>query len=225
MIKKIVLGLSALVVVLVIGAGIYTWDPLPKNPSAAELSADAANYEVEIIRDTWGVPHIYGATNADTAFGVAYAHAEDDYETIQDVVAATRGVLARYKGAAAAPTDYVVALLDVWGTVDRRYESDVPADVKAIAEAYAAGINLYAAEHPDETWSGLAPFTGKDVIAGFILKTPFFYGFDETLQELFAETREAPLAADPNERAWLLHPDPQHRARVQCVRCPADAQR
>ncbi|MCR9080416.1 MAG: acylase [Hyphomonadaceae bacterium] len=206
MIKKILLGLAALFAALALGAGIYTWDPLPKIPSAAELSADAANYNVEIIRDNWGTPHIYGTTNADTAFGVAYAHAEDDYETIQDVVAATRGVLARYKGAAAAPTDYVVALLDVWGTVDRRYEADVPADVKAIAEAYAAGLNLYAAEHPEQTWSGLAPFTGQDVIAGFILKTPFFYGFDETLQSLFAETREAPLAADPDERAWLLHP-------------------
>lgn len=206
MIKKIVLGLVALLAALALGAGIYTWDPLPKNPSAELLSADAANYDVEIVRDNWGTPHIYGTTNADTAFGVAYAHAEDDYETIQDVVAATRGVLARYKGAAAAPTDYVVALLDVWGTVDRRYATDVPADVKAIAEAYAAGLNLYAAEHPDETWSGLAPFTGQDVIAGFILKTPFFYGFDETLQSLFAETRDAPLASAPDDRAWLLHP-------------------
>jgi len=206
MIKKIFLGLGALIVVLGLGAGIYTWDPLPKNPSADALSAAAANYNVEIIRDNWGVPHIYGVTNADTAFGVAYAHAEDDFETIQDVVAATRGVLARYKGAPAAPTDYVVSLLNVWGTIEDHYETDVPADIKAIADAYAAGINLYAAEHPDETWNGLAPFTGQDVIAGFILKTPFFYGFDETLQALFAETRDASLANAPDDRAWLLHP-------------------
>ena len=206
MIKRIVLGVTALLTVLVIAAGIFTWDPLPRNPSAEALAQSAADYDVEIIRDNWGVPHIYGRTNADTAFGVAYAHAEDDYETIQDVVAATRGVLARYKGAQAAPTDYVVSLLDVWGTIDRRYESDVPADIKAIAEAYAAGLNLYASEHPQQTWSGLAPFTGQDVIAGFVFKTPFFYGFDETLQALFAETPDAPMASDPSERAWLLHP-------------------
>lgn len=206
MIKKILAGLATLIAVLAIAAAIYTWDPLPQNPSAEILAADAANYEVEIIRDNWGVPHIYGQTHADTAFGVAYAHAEDDYETIQDVVAATRGVLARYKGASAAPTDYIVALLDVWGTVDRRYETDVPADIKAIAEAYASGLNLYAAEHPGETWAGLAPFTGQDVVAGFIFKTPFFYGFDETLQALFAEDRDAPLAVDPNQRTWFLHP-------------------
>lgn len=206
MIKKISIGIGGLIALLVLGAGIYTWDPLPKTPRAETLSAAAQNYDVEIIRDTWGVPHIYGKTNADTAFGVAYAHAEDDFETIQDVTAATRGVLARYKGAAAAPTDYVVSLLDVWGTIERRYESDVPEEVKAIAEAYAAGINLYAAEHPEQTWAGLAPFTGKDIVAGFVLKTPFFYGFDETLQSLFAESRDMPLAQDPSQRTWLLHP-------------------
>ena len=206
MIKKIALGVGALIAVILLAAGIYTWDPLPQNPSAERLSEAAQNYDVEIIRDSWGTPHIYGTTNADAAFGVAYAHAEDDFETIQDVVAATRGVLARYKGASAAPTDYVVALLDVWGTIERRYERDIPSDVKAMAEAYAAGINLYAAENPDETWAGLAPFTPEDVIAGFILKTPFFYGFDGTLQDLFAETRNAPLATDPSQRSWLFHP-------------------
>ncbi len=206
MIKKILAGVAGLILLLAVGAGVYTWDPLPRNPDAEMLSATASNYEVEIIRDNWGVPHIYGATQADTAFGVAYAHAEDDYETIQDVVAATRGILARYKGAPAAPTDYVVSLLDVWGTVERRYANEVPNDIKAIAEAYAAGINLYAAEHPDETWAGLAPFTAEDVVAGFIFKTPFFYGFDETLQALFAESRDALLATDPSDQAWLLHP-------------------
>ncbi|MEO1642284.1 MAG: penicillin acylase family protein, partial [Pseudomonadota bacterium] len=100
----------------------------------------------------------------------------------------------------------VVGLLDVWDTIEARYETDVPQDVKAIAEAYSHGVNLYAAENPDETWAGLAPFTGEDVIAGFILKTPFFYGFDDMLTELLAESRDAPFATDPNEQAWLLHP-------------------
>ena len=78
MIRKILLGVATLLIVLVLGAGIYTWDPLPKNPSVEVLAAAAADYDVEIIRDNWGTPHIYGTTNADTAFGVAYAHAEDD---------------------------------------------------------------------------------------------------------------------------------------------------
>ena len=118
MIKKIVMGAAALIGVLVLAAGIYTWNPLPKNPSVEELSAAAANYEVEIIRDNWGVPHIYGKTDNDAAFGLAYAHAEDDFETIQESVAATRGVLGRYRGVDAARTDYLVELLNVWDTID-----------------------------------------------------------------------------------------------------------
>ena len=138
-----------------------------------------------MIRDEFGVPHVHGARDADAAFGLAYAHAEDDYETIQETVAAGRGVLAHYRGKGAAPVDYLVALLGVWDTIALRYQSDVPDDVKAIAEAYAAGLNLYAAENPKATWRGLAPFTAEDVVAGFIFKTPFFYGLDGTFMALF----------------------------------------
>lgn len=199
---------GALLLAALIGAAIYLWDPLPANPGADELSANAKNYDAEIIRDEWGVPHIFGRTDADAAFGVAYAHAEDDFKTIQEVVAATRGVLASYNGMDAAPTDYLISLLDVWNTVEARYETDVPADVKAIANAYAEGLNLYAAQHPDETWKGLAPFRGEDVIAGFIFKTPLFYGLDETILGLMKDERDMQVALDPNgdRKAWYVSP-------------------
>ena len=199
-------GLGLLV--LVAGAAIYFYDPLPAHPPAEALSANAEKYDVEIHRDRWGVPHIFGKSDADTAFGVAYAHAEDDYETIQEVVAATRGTLANYRGMGAAPTDYLVGFLDVWETVDRRYDSDVPADVKAIAEAYADGLNLYAAQHPGETWKGLAPFRGEDVVAGYIFKTPLFYGLDETILGLMEDERAVEVALDPSgdRKAWHIAP-------------------
>ncbi len=206
--KKILKWGAIALAIIVIGAGVFLWDPLPGNPSRKDLSAQASAYDVEIIRDTYGVPHIYGARDADVAFGVAYAHAEDDFETIQEVVVATRGDLARYRGAAAAPTDYLVALFGVWTTVDAHYDTDLAEDVRALAEAYAAGLNLYAAEHPDVTWHGIAPFTGKDVVAGFVFKTPLFYGLDETLLDLFDDARTAQLSLDPGSgrEAWLIGP-------------------
>lgn len=187
-------------------AAVFLWDPLPTNPSAESLSAAAAKYDVEIIRDNYGVPHIFGKRDADVVFGVAYAHAEDDFVTIQKSVAATRGLSARYNGPSGAPTDYIVALFDVWNTVDSKYENEVSADVKAIADAYVAGLNLYAAEHPDETIAGLAPFKSKDLIAGSVFSTPFFYGLDGTLLELFADERMAEIALDPGigEQAWQV---------------------
>ncbi|MDJ0919968.1 MAG: acylase [Henriciella sp.] len=196
------------VLVVLIGLAAWLWDPLPRNPSFEALTERAALYDAEVIRDNWGVPHIYGARDADVAFALAYAHAEDDFETIQETLAATRGVLARYKGADAAVTDYLVGLFGVWDTIEAKYETGVTPEVKALAEAYVAGLNLYAAEHPDATWKGLAPFTAEDVIAGFIFKTPFFYGFDDALLELFADERTAQiaLAPTPDRDAWMVGP-------------------
>lgn len=205
---KLVKWLGAGIGLSLFAAAAYLWDPLPENPSAETLSAAASDYDVEIIRDDYGVPHIYGVRDADVAFGVAYAHAEDDFSTIQETIAATRGVLSRYRGAKAAPTDYLVALMDVWPSVEAKYDSELPDDVRAIAEAYAAGLNLYAAENPDSVWQGLAPFSRHDVIAGFAFKSPFFYGFDETLLALFGDERSAQLSLDPvtGQEAWLIGP-------------------
>ena len=211
--KKIIKVIFAGFVVAItgagVGAGVWTWSPLPSNPDAATLSAGAEKYDVNIIRDDWGVPHIYGKTDADVAFGLAYAHAEDDFDTMQLSVAAARGTLARYQGKGAAVTDYLVALMDVWGTIDRRYAKDVTPDVKRAAEAYAAGLNLYAAQNPDVTWRGLAPFSGEDIIAGFIFKTPLFYGLDGILLELFGDARAQEIALDPSGGRQSFHASPK----------------
>lgn len=197
------------VLILVIGILVWLYRPLPSNPSAESLARAAQLYNAQIIRDQWGIPHIIGERDADASYGLAYAHAEDDFETIQEMVAATRGKLASYRGKDAAPTDYIVALLDVWGTVERSYSNSVPSDVKEIANGYAAGLNLYAAQHPNETWASLAPFRAEDIIAGFVFKTPFFYGLDKVLLELFGDERQAEIALDPgpNLGSWQVRPN------------------
>ena len=165
----------------------------PAPPDMAAFIAKAAQYEVRIRRDSWGVPHILGKTDGDVAFGLAFAHAEDDFATIQDVALATRGTLAASVGPKGAVTDYLVHLFRVWETINARYEKDLPADVRRIAEAYADGVNYYAALHPGKVKPGLLPFTGKDVVAGFVFKTPFFYGLDSMLRKLNADTGGKPL--------------------------------
>lgn len=208
--KRILAAFGGIIVLGLLGTGVWLWHPLGGQPPAASLAAAAANYDAEIIRDAYGVPHIYGARDADTAFGLAYAHAEDDFETIQETVAAARGVLARYRGKDAAAIDYIASLLGVWDTIEDRYDADVPAGVKAMAEGYVAGLNLYASEHPEATWAGLAPFTPEDVAAGFMFKTPFFYGLDDTLLKLFGAEYTQSIALDPAgpKKAFLLAPRP-----------------
>ena len=154
--------------------------------------ARAAHYHVTIIRDSFGVPHVEGRTDADVAFGFGYAHSEDDFKTIQNVAMAVRGRLAESEGLKAAPGDYLVHLMRVWPTIAARYKKDLPAGFRAILQAYADGVNDYAALHPAEVKRDFQPLTGEDVAAGFIFKTPFFYGFDTTLKRLLRKTGGKP---------------------------------
>src|SRR3546814_9269670 len=60
-------------------------------------------------------------------------------------------------------------------------------DVRALFTAYAAGLNHYAEKHPGEVrMRGLFPVTGEDVVAGFVLRSPFFFGLDSVLGKLAA---------------------------------------
>lgn len=174
------LALTVLAVILVRGA---IEAPAPTDP--APLIAKADSYDATIERDEWGVPHVFGKRDADVSFGIGYAHSEDDFATIQDVLIATRGKLASVKGERAAVSDYLVNLMGIWETIDARYESDLSPEVREVIEAYADGVNYYAALHPEGVIDGFLPVTGEDVAAGFMFKAPFFYGLDKTLMAVF----------------------------------------
>src|SRR5215467_7225392 len=156
----------------------------PPAPPWAALIAKSHQYDVRIKRDSFGVPHVVGPRDADVAFGLGFAQAEDDFATLQQVGLATRGQLAATQGRKAAVADYLVHLLRVWETVNAKYDTDLPADVRQVLEAYSDGVNYYGALHPDQVIRGALPFTGKDIAAGFVFKTPFFYGLDSVLMKL-----------------------------------------
>jgi penicillin amidase/acyl-homoserine-lactone acylase len=81
----------------------------------------------------------------------------------------------------------------VWETVNGKYAT-LPADLRRVLEAYADGVNYYAALNPSRVKPHLLPLTGKDIAAGFVFKTPFFYGFDSVLKNLTANTNGKPMA-------------------------------
>ena len=116
----------------------------PAPPDPASLIAKAGQYHVRIERDTFGVPHLIGPGDADVAFGMGFAHSEDDFTTIQQVALGVRGQLAATEGPKAAVTDYLVRLFRVWETVNAKYESDLPPDLRQVLEAYADGVNAFA---------------------------------------------------------------------------------
>ena len=162
-------------------------------------------HEAQIERDSYGVPHIFGATDADAAFGLAYAQAEDAWPIMEGSLPFYRGTAGLYEGQEGAQTDYLVKWLDLWGTLDRNYEVDLSPEIRAYVEAFAAGFNAFAADHPSEIkHPELLPVTGKDIVAGHMLRHPLFYGFNEPVMELFGDERpntvsKAPYNPQPKE--------------------------
>jgi penicillin amidase/acyl-homoserine-lactone acylase len=185
------------VVVVLVGLTSFTLLGCGARTTPSQLTAD---FDVRILRDTWGVPHIFGETDADVAYGLAYAHAEDDFSTIQWVVLAARGRLASVQGSEAEQSDYRVHLLRSREYVEEKYDTDLSPDVRAVCEAYAAGLNRYADLHPEEVEEGVLPIQGKDIILGTFFQVPRFFGLDRVIAELMGPERRWEVSTGPAAR-------------------------
>lgn len=131
-------------------------------------------YDVVIERDYLGVPHIIGNKDVDAAFGFAYAQAEDNWAIIHDSIPFYRGTNASINGEDAAAIDFLIKWLGIWDTVDEKYESHLKPETRAWIQAFVDGINYYAALHPEQTNEHIFPITGKDVVAGYMLRHLLF---------------------------------------------------
>jgi len=178
------IGAGVMVVIVAVLIGLMVWEPLAATHGEAPVAKQA--YRAEIVRDEFGVPHIYGKTDPDVAYGVAIAHAQDDFTTLQDVIAMARGRYGAIAGEDGAQVDFAYHLLDARGTAQREF-GKLPSDTQALFNAYAAGLNDYAEGHSGEIKLGrLFPVNGEDVAAGFALRQPFFFGLGSTIGPLVA---------------------------------------
>ena len=128
-------GWSLLALVLVLFVALASWEPFFAEQPGPPPPAKA--YTADISRDEFGVPHIHGRTDPDVAFGVAYAHAEDDFSTLQDVVAMTRGRYGAIAGQDGAGVDFAYHWLGARQTAHNHY-GELPTDVRGVLDAYAS---------------------------------------------------------------------------------------
>ena len=105
---------------------------------------------VEIVRDQFGVPHIFGKTDADVAYGLAWAHAEDDFKTIQQGYLAGNALLGKHIGTKGAGADFIAQFIGSMEIVEKDYEQKISPEYKKIAAAYAQALNKYASTYPEE---------------------------------------------------------------------------
>jgi len=146
-----------------------------------------------IVRDEWGVPHIFGKSDSDAAFGLAYSNAQDDFKTIHDLLLRTRGKYSSVYGVGEnkinASLDYLVGLLKIWNIIEKEYPNKVSEETKKLCQGYADGINYYLEMNP-HIEQHIYPVVAQDIIAGFMYKTPFFFDLPIYLSALFTKKPE-----------------------------------
>ena len=119
---------------------------------------------IEIIRDNYGVPHIYAATDPEVAYGFAWAQAEDHFKLIQEGYLAGNGLLGKLIGLKGAGADFLTQLIQSEETVNKYYNT-LDKKFIALAEAFAAGLNAYAKKYPEQILEKkLFPLTVKKLL-------------------------------------------------------------
>ena len=103
---------------------------------------------VEIIRDTWGIPHIYGKSDADAVFGLLYAQCEDDFKRVEMNYIEKLGRLAEVNGQKDLYNDLQIRLLIDSVDAIADFKKAEPW-LKKLLNAYADGINFYLHKHPE----------------------------------------------------------------------------
>lgn len=142
--------------------------------------------KIDIVRDRYGVPHIFAKTDPEVSYGLAWAHAEDDFGTIQQTLLAGKAMLGQYKGKEGASIDYIIHLLRIPEMVEEHYETDLAPDFKKLIEGYCNGLNAYAKKHPEEVLVKKSfPVTPKDLIQCTVLQLCILSGADKALTSIF----------------------------------------
>lgn len=143
---------------------------------------------IEIVRDSFGVPHIFAPTDEEVAYGLAWATAEDDFVTIQQQLLPIRGLAGRVNGKSGAIFDVAVHILDPGQIVDQDYESELSPKFKSILEHYIKGINKYAVLHPEEVLhKDLFPATTKDILKAHVLGMALLSHADKPIFKILGE--------------------------------------
>lgn len=149
----------------------------PFNP---KVSIDPSR--IDIVRDEYGIPHIFAKTDAEVAYGLMWATAEDDFDTMQFLMMASKGLMGVRDGVSGAQIDYAVQLMGLHDHVAEHYETDISEDFKRLLEAACLGANAYAAAHPEEVWYPKAlPITPQEIIIGYMLGQSLMAGVHDVV--------------------------------------------
>ena len=164
--------------------------------------------EVTIYRDTYGVPHVFGKTDASTVFGFAYAQAEDNFWRIEENFMAAIGRSAEIYGERRLERDRVNRALEIPRLAREEYARLDP-HTRSLCNAFAAGLNYYIRRHPQvkprllttmEPWYVLAFIRYNYYQQGFV-NDPAFRGSDLQTSQI-----DPVLKENQGSNGWVINP-------------------
>jgi len=119
---------------------------------------------IEIVRDQFGVPHIYAQTDAEVAYGLAWANAEDDFTTIQEAYLAGNAMLSNHIGLKGAAADFITQFIGSKSLIEEKI-GNISEDYMEVVEGYSQGLNAYARNNPNKVlYKKLFPITPKKML-------------------------------------------------------------
>src|SRR4029077_1558225 len=192
-----------------------------KDVSAWEKQAQG----ITIIRDTWGIPHVYGKTDADAVFGVIYAQAEDDFNRVETNFINSQGRLAEAEGETEIYRDLRMKLFIDPADMKAQYEKS-PASLKSLMNAWADGLNYYLHTHPQvkprvikrfEPWMALTFSEGSiggDIEKVNLTQLEAFYGQGPKKETSSASLVAQPFRAAPDDEPVYVEPTGSNGAAV-----------
>ena len=149
--------------------------PFPKKINANNIT---------IARDAWGVPHIFAKTDAEVAYGLAWANAEDAFDKLQEMAAIAKGKMGILKGKDGAKTDFFVQAIGARKTVDSLYHT-LDKNYLIYLDAYCQGLNAYAAQFPEKVAiKKLFPIQDKDMLTVYLACFAFLSGAPLDMQKI-----------------------------------------
>ena len=166
------------------------------NISFSQTIINPAN--IDIVRDSFGVPHIFAKTDAEVAYGLAWAEAEDDFKSMQEIILPAKNLMAGVQGKKGAAGDYAFALFRCREITEEKWNTLTPAFLKLI-DGYIQGLNNYAKKHPEEIiHKKIFPITAKEYVSSSVFALTIFNGADQALIRIF--NNNEPLAPELNKK-------------------------
>jgi len=159
---------------------------------------------IEIVRDHYGVPHIYADLDTEVAYGFAWAQAEDHFKLIQEAYLAGNGLLGKLIGLKGAGADFLTQFIQSEKIVNEKFHT-LDEKFVALIDAFAQGLNAFAIKHPKQVLEKkLFPLTPQKLLRYTQLQLFISNGADKLVTGIVNNTLSWPYEIEQDTKGSNL---------------------